>query len=147
MKVVANRKLAFVVASALVVSGAFAGQGILEVVKIFGVGAAVKQFGPQINRTINSLSGHHDTGSSYTKVVPIITAGIGGGKSVGAAQVMGPKSKVDLVQAVAQFQQQIFGNEVQIRAMIPISSREVFKDIKKVDGVGVSGIVDLKIRL
>ena len=52
---------------------AMAAPQIKQVIKILGVGAAVKQFGPDINREFNKLTGHKDTNASYTKVVPIIT--------------------------------------------------------------------------
>lgn len=118
---------------------------IKEIIKIVGVGAAVKQFGPQINTAINKLANHKDSSTRATKVVPIISAGINSRKSIGAAQVMGPKSLVDKVQAVAQLEQDLFGREIKIRAMIPVESQDVVKNIRKVDGVGVSGIVDLKL--
>jgi len=146
MKMRVNRKAAFV-AAGLLLTGAVLGQGIGELIKVVGVAAAVHQFAPQINRAINGLTQHHDTDLEYTKVVPIVTAGINSRKAVGAAQVMGPKSKVDKVQAVAQLEQDILGNEVRIRAMIPISTQNVISDIKKVDGVSVTGIVDLKVKI
>jgi hypothetical protein len=110
-----------------------------------GIGAAVKQFGPQINTAINKIASHSDSATVTTKVVPILSGGIGGRKGIGAAQVMGPKALVDKVQAVAQIEQDILGREVKIRAMIPIESKDVIKEIKRVEGVGVSGIVDLKL--
>ncbi len=136
--------------SLLVVAGIFAMTAvgftqIREIIKIVGVGAAVKQFGPDINKAINKLASHTDTSTRATKVVPIISAGINSRKAIGAAQVMGPKSLVDKVQAVAQLDQDLFGREVKIRAMIPVESQDVVKNIRKVDGVGISGIIDLKL--
>ena len=116
-----------------------------QLIKIVGIGAAVKQFGPQINTAINKIASHTDSATVTTKVVPILSGGIGGRKGIGAAQVMGPKALVDKVQAVAQIEQDILGREVKIRAMIPIESKDVIKDIKRVEGVGISGIVDLKL--
>ena len=118
---------------------------IKQLIKIVGVGAAVKQFSPQINKAINDLSSHKDTVALATKVVPILSIGLGKSSAVGAAQVMGPKKLVDTVTAVAQPETELFGKEVRIRALIPVSSTDVIKDIKRVDGVGVSGIVDLKL--
>lgn len=139
-----RKKIAIVVASVLALSAIGATQ-IKQLIKVIGVGAAVKQFGPQINSAINKLAQHTDTTTRTTKVVPIISGGINSRQAVGAAQVMGPKSLVDKVQAVAQLEQDLFGREVKIRAMIPIESKEIVKDIRKVDGVGISGIVDLKL--
>jgi len=120
---------------------------IKQVIKILGVGAAVKQFGPDINKEFNKLTGHKDTTQSYTKVVPIITVGVKNSRgAIGAAQVMGAKANVEKVKAVASPEISMFG-EINLRAMIPIDSMDVkdVKNIKAVDGVGVSGIVDLKL--
>ena len=138
-------KKAWLVAAGILAITAVGSTQIRQVIKIIGVGAAVKQFGPEINRGINKLANHKDTSTRATKVVPILSAGIASRQAIGAAQVMGPKSLVDKVQAVAQLDQDLFGREVKIRAMIPVSSTDVVKDIRKVDGVGVSGIVDLKL--
>lgn len=136
---------ACVVLAGVLALSAIGATQIKEIIKIVGVGAAVKQFGPQINTAINKLANHTDSSTRATKVVPIISAGINSRKSIGAAQVMGPKSLVDKVQAVAQLEQDLFGREIKIRAMIPVESQDVVKNIRKVDGVGVSGIVDLKL--
>lgn len=118
---------------------------IRQILKVVGVAAAVKQFGPDINKAINKLSGHQDTQAKMSKVVPILTVGIGKSNAIGAAQVTGPKSAVDLVEAVAQPEAGLFGNEIRVRALIPVSSKDVANGIKAVDGVGVTGIVDLKL--
>jgi hypothetical protein len=115
------------------------------ILKIIGVGAAVQKFSKDINKGINSLSGHKDSATITTKVVPIISGGINSRNAIGAAQVMGPKSKVDQVNAVAQLEQDLFGKEIRLRAMIPITSKQILKDLKRVEGVGVSGIVDLRL--
>jgi hypothetical protein len=120
---------------------------IMQVIKILGVGAAVKQFGPDINREFNKLTGHKDTNARFTKVVPIITVGLKNARgAIGAAQVVGTKAQVQKVQAVASPEVSMFG-EINLRAMIPVDSTNItdVKKIKAVDGVGVSGIVDLKL--
>jgi hypothetical protein len=118
---------------------------VREILKIFGVGAVVQKFGKDINKAVNGLAGHKDSATITTKVVPIISGGINSRTAIGAAQVMGPKAKVDQVNAVAQLEQDLFGKEVKIRAMIPITSKQILKNLKRVDGVGISGIVDLKL--
>jgi hypothetical protein len=130
----------------LLASVAMAAPQIKQVIKVLGVGAAVKQFGPDINREFNKLTGHKDTNASFTKVVPIITVGVHARGAIGAAQVMGTKANVQKVQAVASPELSMFG-EINLRAMIPIDSMNVAdpKSIKAVDGVGVSGIVDLRL--
>lgn len=138
------RKVAIITVASLAIT-AIAAPQIGQIIKVVGVGAAVKQFGPQINSAINKLSKHKDTFASTTKVVPILSVGVGTSSAIGAAQVTGPKNKVDKVQAVAQPAADLFGHEVRVRALIPVSSKDVVRDIKAVDGVGVSGIVDLKL--
>lgn len=115
-----------------------------QLLKVVGIGAAVQKFGPDINRGMNKLASHKDAPTHWTKVVPIIS--VGSRRAIGAAQVMGPKSKVEGVKAVAQLDQDLFGREVKIRAMIPIDSEGV-SNIHRVEDVGVSGIVDFKLRL
>ena len=118
---------------------------IKQAIKIIGVGAAVKQFGPDLNKAMNKLTNHRDTYQETTKVVPILSIGLGKSSAIGAAQITGPKPKVDLVVAVASPEVDLFGKEIRIRAMIPVSSKDVLKNIKKVEGVGVTGIIDLKL--
>lgn len=124
---------------------AFATDAFMDLVKIVGVAAAVNTFSGQFNSAFNKLAQHHDTPQISTKVVPIISGGINSRKAIGAAQVMGPRNLVQKVKAVAQIDQDLFGREVKIRAMIPIESKDIVKDIRRVEGVGVSGIVDLKL--
>lgn len=117
---------------------------IREAIRIVGVGAAVQRFGPEINRAINNLSNHKDDQRVATKVVPILSVGIGRSSAIGAAQVMGPPERVRQVKAVAAPEAELFGREIRIRAMIPIATEDV-ANIRRVDGVGISGIVDLKL--
>jgi len=124
---------------------AIAAPQIRAVIKAIGVGAAVKQFGPEINKAINKIAKHTDSDKQWTKVVPILTVGIGKSSAIGAAQVTGVKSQVDKVEAVAAPEVDLFGKEIRIRALIPVASKDVLKDLRKVEGVGVSGIVDLKL--
>jgi hypothetical protein len=138
-------KRIFIVGTCALAVSAFAAQNIGQLIKVVGVGAAVKAFAPQINKGINDLAKHRDTALETTKVVPILSIGVGTASAIGAAQVMGPRRQVDQVQAVAQPSGDILGHEVRIRALIPVSSKDVINDIKKVDGVGITGIVDLKL--
>ncbi|HCE00259.1 MAG TPA: hypothetical protein DER07_04395 [Armatimonadetes bacterium] len=138
------RRTAFVAAAALALVPLAAPQ-FRQILKVVGVGAAVKQFGPQINKEFNKLLNHTDTAQSSTKVVPILTVGLSTSTAVGAAQVMGPKAQVDKVEAVAQPSAELFGREFRIRGFIPVSSRDVLKDIKRVDNVAVTGVMDIKL--
>jgi hypothetical protein len=115
-----------------------------SLLKIVGIGAVVQKFGPQINTAMNKLESHEDKLSSTTKVVPILS--VGSRRAVGAAQVMGPKSAVDQVKAVAELDQDLFGREVKLQAMIPIDSNGV-SNIHRVENVGISGIVSFRVKI
>lgn len=140
----ATKKWILVTVASLSMVAVGTGQ-IREILKVLGVGAAVQKFGPDINKAINKLAGHKDTDATFTKVVPILTVGIGKSSAIGAAQVTGKKSNVEKVRAVAAPETELFGKEIRIRALIPISNDKVDQGIKKVEGVGISGIVDLKL--
>ena len=143
---IGKKKIALVVGIGAMAMSAFAGYqfGINQVLKIGGVALAVKTFGKDMNKGINKLSNHTDSNLITTKVVPIFSIGISTGSAIGAAQVMGPRKLVDQVVGVGQPQADLFGHEVRLKALIPVSSKN-FSDIKRVDGVGVSGIVDIKL--
>ena len=137
-----NRKQTLFFAASNLALAAIGAPQVREVLKVLGVGAVVQKFGPQINSAINRLANHKDTANAYTKVVPIIS--VGSRKAIGAAQVQGSRARVQTVKSVAQLDQNILGGEVKIRALIPIASNDL-ANIRKVEGVGVSGIVDLKL--
>ncbi len=134
----------------LVVGGGVAyAQDILQIIKVFGVGYAVRTFGPQINDFINSLLLSRDVQTQQTtKVVPILSISIGlgapGQATIGAAQVAGPQAAVQRVQAVAAIDANYQG-VFQIRALIPVDSLEPWRSLRRVVGVGVSAIIDLRI--
>ena len=116
-----------------------------QIIKLLGVREVVKRFGPDINKALNKLVKRDPKTERMTKVVPVISGGISSRQAVGMVQVCGPRQQVDKVKAVAQLDQDMFGKEIKIRAMIPIDSDTIEKDIKAVDEVGITGIVDLKL--
>lgn len=136
-----NPKLAFALAGVLAIA-ALATPQMKELLKIGGTVAVVSAFGKNINNSINKLWNRKEDKKLKTKVVVIFSVG-SGGAAVGAAQVMGPPALVDQVVAVAQPEASLMG--IRVRALIPVSSKDVIKEIKIVDGVGVSGIVDMKL--
>ncbi len=138
-----NRKKALIIAAATLGVAAIGATQVGQIIKVVGIGAAVQKFGPDINKAMNKLASHSDTSTSWTKVVPIIS--VGSRRAIGAAQVIGPKSKVEGVKAVAQLDQDLFGREVKLRAMIPIDSEGV-SNIHRVEDVGIGGIVDFRIK-
>lgn len=124
---------------------AFAGLG--DILKdgaiIFGGGALVKTFATQINDFINTLTFNKGVGyEGYTKVVPIVS--IGSGTRIGAAQVGGvTKAAVDRTKAVGQLEGTF--SRVRAKALIPIDSENPLKQFKRVQGVGVTAIIDVKL--
>lgn len=119
--------------------------GLGTLIKIGGVAAAIALFGGEINSAINTLYQRHGVESKQsTKVVAIIS--IGKGTHLGAAQVVGPKERVDQVQAVAQGEIDPLRDKLRLRALIPIATKNITKgEMRTVGGVGVSAIIDLKL--
>lgn len=114
-----------------------------SILKGGGIFLLISKFGPEINRAINSVTKTPNDSEEYrTKVVPIIS--VGTGKEAGACQVMGPPEAVEKVQAVAQFESNFRPLSMRLRGLVPISSRNV-KEIRRVPGVGISGLIDVKI--
>lgn len=140
MKKLFRNKLFLATVSLLAVS-AIALSQIKQILKVGGVIAVVSAFGKDINNGMNKLWGRKNDDDYKTKVVPIIS--VGRGTAIGAAQVMGPKEMVDKVVVVAQPETELMG--VRLKAMIPVSNKDVKSGLNVVKGVGVSGIVDLKL--
>ena len=121
-----------------------------SLVKLFGIGYVVKQYGPQINDAINTLMFNNQAqNKELTKVVPIISVGVGlgttGGAYIGAAQVQGPKAALDQVQAVAQVEG-AFLSAVRLRGLVPVDSlNPLAGKLQRVYGVGVTALVDFQL--
>lgn len=119
------------------------GDILKEGVLIFGGGALVNAIGPQLNDFINTLTFNRGVRfDGYTKVVPIVS--IGNGTRIGAAQVGGvTKEAVDRVKAVGQLEGEF--NRIRAQALIPIDSENPLQQFKRVQGVGVTAIIDVKL--
>jgi len=110
---------------------------------IIGGGALVKVAAGPINDFINTVTFNKGLkADGFTKVVPIVS--IGNGTHIGAAQVGGvTKSAVDNTQAVAQLETEF--NRIRIEVLIPIDNVNPLKQFKRVQGVGVTAIIDVKL--
>jgi len=106
-------------------------------IKIVGVGLILDRWGDDIDNFINRVLGQkHARIEGKTKVVEILRVG-SPGAAVGAAQVMGPAHRVDLVQAVAEVE--IDYHALRGRGLLPVSTRkQITKSITMVGGTGVS---------
>ena len=114
--------------------------------KIFraaAIGLAVKSVGPSINKFVNTftVNNHIPIGMS-TKVVPILSVGEKG--YVGAAQVAGPQSYVNSVQAVWLYEDNFSNNEFRLKVYVPSGSLNPL-ELKKVQKVGISAIIDVSL--
>lgn len=115
-----------------------------DIVKVGGIAFVVDRFGGEINKFINTLTVNNNLGPrDATNVVPILS--LGGGGYVGAAQVVGSRQNVDNTKAVVQIESNAtFGRNLRIKALVPVSARSV-TDVKRVHGVGVSALIDIRI--
>ena len=116
--------------------------GFGDILKVGGIGILISKFAAPINNFINTLTFKHGVGNDFaTKVVPILSFGDGG--YVGAAQVIGPEDLVDKTEAVIQIEGDFSGNTFRVKALIPTDSKNP-TNISRVNGVGVSAMIDVK---
>lgn len=132
----------FVFACLLLIIGMAAGAQLGSILKGGGVALLVTEFGPEINKALNRLTKTDTSRDFDTKVVTVISAG--SGTHVGAVQVAGPRDQVEKVVAVAQIEGKFNPVGIRVRALVPIASKDV-KSIKRVPGVGISGLLDVKL--
>jgi len=117
--------------------------GLGSILKVGVMGIVIDKFATPLNDFINKLMNKHDAGTDYaTKVVPILTLGTGG--YVGAAQVTGPQDLIERTEAVIQIEGNFNGNQFRIKGLIPIDSKNP-TNFSRVQGVGVSAIIDIRI--
>jgi hypothetical protein len=139
-------KRLFLVATVIVSLTAVVSYGSLigDIAKVGGVGLIVSKFGKEINKFVNTLTANKNVGTTEaTAVVPIIS--LGGGGYIGAAQVMGTKANVAKCKAVVQIEgNAVFGKNIRAKALVPVGSKTTSK-IKRIYGVGVSAIIDVRI--
>jgi hypothetical protein len=114
-----------------------------KVVKVGGIGFLVKQFGPEMNKVINTLL--QQKGVRYegkTKVVP--TFAVGSGAYVGAAQIQGAPAQVDRAKYVGQVEIPL--GRFRGKAVFPVESlTKGNKILKPVKGTGVTAVIDFRI--
>lgn len=138
--------IGLVVGSLLGFSGGAATQSqafdLGSLLKVGGVGVLVSKYGDSINNFLNQLLMKNGVGTDYaTKVVPVISIGNGG--YIGAVQVVGPSAQVAQVKSVGQLEGSFNNSLFRAKALIPLSTMDV-TNLSRVQGVGVSAIIDLK---
>ena len=138
-----RRKISLVALALLIFASGVATAQLGAILKGGGIAFLVKQFGKDINKGINDLTHTQGSTATYaTKVVPIIS--VGSGTEAGACQVMGPPSAVNKVSAVAQVEGNFRALGVRIRALVPVATKNI-TNIKRIPGVGISGLIDVKL--
>jgi len=115
-----------------------------DIIKVGGIAVIVDKFGDQINKFVNTVTANKNLGTDEaTAVVPILS--LGGGGYIGAVQVIGTKENVEKTKAVVQIgSNATFGRNLRIKALVPVGSRTT-SNIKRIYGVGVSAIIDIRI--
>ena len=115
-----------------------------DIFKVGGVALVVDKFGEQINSFINKLTANNNLSTTEaTAVVPILS--LGGGGYIGAVQVIGSKENVAKCKAVVQIESNAtFGKNIRVKALVPVGSKTT-SNIKRIYGVGVSAIIDIRI--
>lgn len=117
--------------------------GFGDILKVGGISIIISKLATPLNNFINTLTFKNGVANQYaTKVVPILSFGSGG--YIGAAQVIGPQELVDKTEAVIQIEGDFSGNTFRVKALIPTDSTNP-TNISRVNGVGVSAIIDVRI--
>ena len=116
-----------------------------DILKIAGVSLLVSEFADEIDDGINRIMMKEGVmPTAKTKVVPIIRIGTGDPTAVGAAQVVGPRSQVERVQAVAEGAIGI--GSLSGRVLIPTTAKKAYtRSVRGVGGVGVSANIKLNL--
>ena len=106
-------------------------------------GALVTAVAGPINDFINTVTFNRGAKlDGHTKVVPIIS--LGNGTRVGAAQVGGNlRRAVDQTKAVSQLETTFQG--IRATILIPVDSINPVRQFRRVQGVGVTAIIDARI--
>jgi hypothetical protein len=143
----AQRVLAFLVMTLVLLLPLNArAQDITALIKIFGIGYVVKQYATPLNDFVNSVLANKGVKVlEQTKVVPVLSIGVGQASYIGAAQVSGTKAALTKVEAVAQLEAD-FNTVFRVKALVPIDSSNPIADgIHRVSGVGVTAVIDIRI--
>ncbi len=125
------------------VTSAWAAFRLGDILKVGGIAMLVDRYDRPINDFINKALGEREAqAKGATKVVPIIS--LGGGGYIGAAQVVGVPSQVQQTRFVVQVETKLIGS-LRGKALVPTGKKPVGGQFDRLNGVGVSAVVDFKI--
>jgi hypothetical protein len=144
MNALKKKTLALILASVLALGGSAWAFNLGDLIGVVGGGFVVSAIAGPINDFINTITLNRGAKvEGHTKVVPIVS--IGSGTHIGAAQVAGPKGDTIVsTRAVAQIEA-TFQNRLRIKILVPIDSENPVQRFRRVQGVGVSAIIDFKL--
>ncbi len=144
MNILKKKGLALVLAAVLALGGTAWAINLGDLIGVVGGGFLVSAIAGPINDFINTITLNRGAKvEGHTKVVPIVS--IGSGTHIGAAQVAGPKGDTIVsTRAVAQIEA-TFQNRLRIKILVPIDSENPVQRFRRVQGVGVSAIIDFKL--
>ena len=138
-----TRLAALLVALPLLFGEAALAVDLTDIIGAVGGGFLVSAIAGPMNDFINTITFNKGAANqSATKVVPIVS--LGDGTHIGAAQVSGPKGAVDQTRAVAQLETS-FQDRLRVKVLIPIDSENPLQRFRRVQGVGVSAVIDLRL--
>ena len=144
MKKIKNRWLALLAALMITLGGSAWAFNLGDLIGVIGGGFVVSAIAGPINDFINTITPNRGAKvEGHTKVVPIVS--IGSGTHIGAAQVAGPRGDaITSTKAVAQIEA-TFMDRLRVKILVPIDSENPVQRFRRVQGVGVSAIIDVKL--
>jgi len=144
MKKMKSRWLALLAALMITVGGSAWAFNLGDLIGVIGGGFVVSAIAGPINDFINTITLNKGAKvEGHTKVVPIVS--IGSGTHIGAAQVAGPRGDaITSTKAVAQIEA-TFMDRLRVKILVPIDSENPVQRFRRVQGVGVSAIIDVKL--
>jgi hypothetical protein len=110
-----------------------------DVVRGAAVLVAVKNFGSQINKGLNTITFNKGLA---TKVVPM--GSFGEKVYLGGAQVSASAKTIGSVNAVWQYQDTFDGGKFRVNVLAPTTSSNPLK-MKRVDGAGITAVIDMSL--
>ena len=139
-----TRFAALLVAASLLFGGAALAVDLTDILGAVGGGFLVSAIAGPMNDFINTITLNKGAKvEGHTKVVPIVS--IGSGTHIGAAQVAGPRGDaINGTKAVAQIAA-TFQDSLRVKILVPIDSENPIQRFRRVQGVGVSAIIDLRL--
>ena len=144
MKKMKSRWLALLAALMITVGGSAWAFNLGDLIGVIGGGFVVSAIAGPLNDFINTITLNKGAKvEGHTKVVPIVS--IGSGTHIGAAQVAGPRGDaITSTKAVAQIEA-TFMDRLRVKILVPIDSENPVQRFRRVQGVGVSAIIDVRL--